>query len=291
MKKLSNDHDLNTSRTERGQSWAPASLDSGQPKQVPAFLFENNGEGRASSPGEIIKNGQQVPDNFQSWTPLDVIEDRGWEQPLPQSIQGGNGGFPNLSEASGTPGRAEAEMEKLLVKAERKAERMVRQEQEQRIQSARSEAKQLLAAAEAVLREMEQTQQQLLERQEESILRLVLEIAQNLFGGGFELDPDALQQVLQDALLEARELGELTLYLNPEDQEKLDPHWPEQFASPENNLRMAANPDIQPGGCLVEGEFGLVDARVSTKLANIKKALLALQTAHQADQNKPTDRP
>jgi len=287
MKKLSNDHDLNTSKADREQSWTPASLDSGQPKQVPAFLFENNGEGKTSSPGEIIKNGQQAPGNFQSWTPLDVIDDRGWDQPFPQS----NGGFPNFSEASGTPGRAEAEMEKLLIKAERKAERMVRQEQEQRIQSARSEAKQLLAAAEAVLREMEQAQQQLLESQEESILRLVLEIAQNLFGGGFNLEPDALQQVLQDALLEARELGELTLYLNPRDQEKLDPHWPEQFASPENKLRIAADPEIQPGGCLVEGDFGLVDARVCTKLTNIQKALLALQTAHQADQNKPTDRP
>jgi flagellar biosynthesis/type III secretory pathway protein FliH len=288
MKKLSNNPNLNTPNAGPGQSWTPASLGSNQPKQVPTFLFDHGGDDRAGSPGEIIKNGQQPSEHLQSWTPVDVIEDRGWDQPLPPSTQGGNGGFQTLTANPDTPGHAEAEMEKLLVKAERKAERILRQEQEQRIQSARSEARQLLAAAEGVLQSMEQAQQQLVEGQEESVLRLVLEIARNLFGGGFNLDRDALQQILQDALLEARELGELTLYLNPGDQEKLDPHWPEQVTSPEHKVRIAADPDIHPGGCLVEGEFGLVDARVSTKLANIKEGLLALQSAHQADQNKPT---
>lgn len=287
MKKLSNDQSVNNQR----KSWLPSPMGAEAPRQVPSFLFEKKTEQSPGSPKQIIKKGRGSRDQFQSWFPVDVIEENGWEQPLPGTTSPGNGSFLNSIEFPETQNRAEAEMEKLVAQAERKAERVLRQDQEQRIQSARTEAKQLLSAAEAVLRKMEQARQDLLDTQEESILRLVLEISRNLFGKGFDLDQKALQNILQDALLEARELGELTLYINPEDQQKLDPHWPENAPGLHRPLRVAVDPEISPGGCLVEGEHGLVDARVSTKLKNIREALLAVQTAHHADQTEPGNQP
>ncbi len=290
MKKLSNNSPQSGPDQASFQPWKPDRMGSQPVHDLPSFLIEKNPEDEAAASYRsetIIKEGQNGKGEFQPWHPLDVINHQGW-QDLPSSnpVQ-----FSQLSpnHPSTNPGsgkaqtKAEAEMQRILAEAEEKAERIAQQKQEQRIHSAREEAQNLLGAAEAVLESLEEHRDEMLSSQEESILELVIKISQTIFGDGFRLDEDVLEGVIRDAMVEARGLGDLVLHLHPDDQQRLDPHWPEKHQGSGAQLQVVADPEIQPGGCLIEGEHGLIDARVSTKLEKIKEALFNTQSAHQAE--------
>jgi flagellar assembly protein FliH len=121
----------------------------------------------------------------------------------------------------------------------------------------------------------------MLTQSEAAVLNLVTDIARTMFGNGLVLEPDVLRDTFTRALSEAKQLGDLLVHLHPADVTILDRAWVEnQTASRAARIELVPDPAIRRGGCLVEGQFGQVDARVETKWGIVEQTLNETLTAN-----------
>jgi flagellar biosynthesis/type III secretory pathway protein FliH len=138
----------------------------------------------------------------------------------------------------------------------------------------------MLRAAGQVVDELVSWRDNLFSQGEMMMLRLVIEIAQSIFGEGLPLDPEVLGQAFSRALSQAKTLGELRVYVHPEDALVLGPQWvKQQTAMSGQQMDLVPSDIIKRGGCFVEGQFGSVDARVETQFNFTKEALLTSYSA------------
>jgi len=271
VKKSSSDA-VNTNLDSKSiQTWTPRHLGAESKPVVPSFVIP---EGDESVPSfrklgvPVLKNTHLEMNQFAAWFPADLMSSAA---PV---------GFPDAVETwlkkSNSPldiDPREEQTQQMIQQAQKQAEIKILLEQEQQIDSAKHEAQKLLSSAEAISKEIHQLRDQIISNNEESILALVMDVSKALFSEGFTLEKDVLEKVILKALRDAKELGNLTLYLHPEDQELLDPYWPEGLLGSTNEIIIRPDQEIQRGGCLIEGELGQVDARVSAKFQAIQTAL------------------
>jgi flagellar assembly protein FliH len=132
---------------------------------------------------------------------------------------------------------------------------------------ARNEHTQALKAAHEMVEEVRHWRDWLMSQGEPILVEMLKEISQAMFGEGVQLDPSALQLNLNRVMEYAQKLGDLNIFLNRRDAELLDPSWGEyQLLITGNRVKIIPSEKIKPGGCIVKGSMGMVDARVETQL-------------------------
>jgi flagellar biosynthesis/type III secretory pathway protein FliH len=184
---------------------------------------------------------------------------------------------------------ARLQAEALLNEARAEAGRIIEQAQGEIEQSkvdgyeaARSELQSALAATHAVIEEVHQWQAELTKNSEQTLIDMLKEIAQTLFGEGVRLDPNALQVNLNRVMDNAQRLGDLKIFLNPEDANALDPSWSGyQLLITGNKVRIVHSEQIKPGGCVIKGGTGMIDARVETQLFAVLNTIDEVSEASQ----------
>ncbi len=169
----------------------------------------------------------------------------------------------------------------ILLKAQDQAAEMVRQAQESAQQvlleaqhtgwkSAEAETRPMIQAVQNIIDEVQNWRDEMYAQSEAAILGLVKEIAHTLFCEGMALDEVALQHTFNKVLTNARSLGDLRIFVNPDDALNLGPYWREyQVSVSGQQIEIIPSDSIQRGGCFVEGEKGTVDGRVETQLKAI----------------------
>jgi flagellar assembly protein FliH len=178
-------------------------------------------------------------------------------------------------EAQSIVAQAQAEAQRLLNEAREQATVIQRQAYADGQASANAEAQGMLQAARAVVAEVQKWKENLFEEGEMMMLRLVIEIAQTIFGDGLPLDPDTLGQAFTRALSQAKSLGDLRIYLHPQDAAVLSAHWDKlQGVAAGQKIELIPSDLIKRGGCYIEGQYGSVDARVETQFQLATDALL-----------------
>ncbi len=292
MKKSLNSSVIKSTAEESLQLWSPAAVREEKQTELPEFLLQNNSGGNNAArvnQASVIKSGEIETTPLNSWIPGDILQMENWMNPVStqQPGQSGNinwitGNQRGESHPRGSLNSDSERMEELIRQAQEQAERQVLKEQEHRLKSVKTEAEHLLNTAETVLEEIQQLRDELISNSEESILNLVLDISRALFADGVSLEKEVLEKVVLDALKEAKDLGNLTLHLHPEDQKILDPHWPETLLGGSTELRILPDPQVERGGCFLDGEYGQVDARLSTKIQEICSALQDVHTNHES---------
>lgn len=177
--------------------------------------------------------------------------------------------------------QARAEAQNILLQAHEEAEQIIlqaRAEIEQAKKDAyvevHNEMKGALSAAHAIVDETHQWQADLLKSSEHTLMDMLKEIAQTIFGEGVRLDSNALQVNLNRIMENAQRLGDLTIFLNPQDANQLDTSWRDyQLLVTGNKVRVIPSEKIKPGGCVIKGSTGMVDARVETQLSAVLTAI------------------
>ncbi len=173
--------------------------------------------------------------------------------------------------------QARAEAEETLQAARREADKIVlhaRDEIEQAkhdaYQAAYQEMQGALAATRTMVDETRKWQLSFMESGEQVLTGMLVEIAETMFGEGVTLDTNALQINLNRIMENAQRLGDLKIFLNPQDANLLDPSWSDyQLLITGNKVRVVPSEKILPGGCFIKGSTGSVDARVETQLAAV----------------------
>lgn len=170
-------------------------------------------------------------------------------------------------EAQQTTLLAVAEGQQILRQAREQAAEITIQARLEGLTAAEAEAGQLLLSTKGVYDEVQTWRESVLAGSEKAALDLVAAVAHIIFGESLVLDAETLKAAFARALAEAKPLGDLRIHVHPDDAALLDPHWPQQqSALIGQHLELVPDPAVRRGGCLVEGQYGMVDARVETQM-------------------------
>lgn len=238
----------------------------------------------------LIKSGQPLA--FDSWKPQEFKE---IPANRPQSWEGVSGpeGANDWSKSFSGIG---AEAQQLVINARNQAEEILSQTQEtsakmiaeaqaqvseienqayqQGWERARQEAVPFFQSLNSIVEQANSWQENLFAQANPFVSNMIIEIAEMMFGEGVVLDDQALQTNLNRILENTRALGDLKIFLNPQDAAILDPSWREnQSVISGNRVQIIPAEGITRGGCFIQGTMGAVDARVETQLESILGSL------------------
>jgi flagellar assembly protein FliH len=117
---------------------------------------------------------------------------------------------------------------------------------------------------------------------EKELVEMVLAVARKVVGQEVAANPDAVAQLLRDALGRIEHAGPLTIRVNPADLERLSelrPQLLEGLADP-GRVRFEPDAGLDAGGCLIESSAGDIDARVEQRFRVVEDALRAEARRH-----------
>jgi flagellar assembly protein FliH len=135
------------------------------------------------------------------------------------------------------------------------------------------------ARAEAMLRRLAQTLDELrslretmIRQTEQQMIELALAIAHRILRRESALDGDLIVAMARVALERLGEAAEATIRLNPEDYAHTVQRHGDHWAGAK--VRVIADPAVGRGGCLVESDFGFIDAGVEAQFDEVMRALI-----------------
>ncbi|HTA29890.1 MAG TPA: FliH/SctL family protein [Candidatus Cybelea sp.] len=127
-----------------------------------------------------------------------------------------------------------------------------------------------------VLDSMRQAVPQIVRDTENAMVALSLSVAQKLVAS-MPISAVLVEAVVRDALAQIEGTARFTVRLHPADLELL-----QKSDSPllgggdgEKEFRFLSSPEVTRGGCLVQTQFGTVDARRETKFDHLQRMLTA----------------
>jgi flagellar assembly protein FliH len=131
--------------------------------------------------------------------------------------------------------------------------------------------------AEAMLRRLAQTLDELrslrgtmIRQTEQQMVQLALAISRRILQRESTVDQDLLVALARVALERLGDSGAATIRLNPEDYSQTVQRHGDHWAG--SRVRVLADPGVSRGGCLVESDFGLVDASVEAQFEQVARA-------------------
>jgi flagellar biosynthesis/type III secretory pathway protein FliH len=142
------------------------------------------------------------------------------------------------------------------------------------MEKAKEDSACILKNVEVVVSETIKWREQILSQSEATIVDMIRMIGKKLFGGGYKLDAHGVEEMVARAIGEASRLGNLRMYLNPQDEDLLVSLWQEtEVMLNGQKIQLVASSNILPGGCFIEGEFGTLDSRVESQVDLIDKEI------------------
>lgn len=139
-------------------------------------------------------------------------------------------------------------------------------------------AKQLSSAFEAAIAQCKSQYNSLAEEFEKSLIELSLKIAEKIVGDAAARSSDAATANVRNCLAMLGGSGEVTIKLSPSDFEIIKTMAPdlEKMRDGRFKIKLVSDENIVPGGCFVELDGSVIDARIDSQLDNIRKHLSIL---------------
>jgi flagellar assembly protein FliH len=124
---------------------------------------------------------------------------------------------------------------------------------------------------------------------EQEIFELTILISKKVISSELQMRPEIVLEVVRNALDRAVGWGKATIQVNPEDYAFLEEHrlLLNEEGEEVSLARFDANPSITRGGCVLESNFGEIDARLEKQIEAVDNALretLADRAVQQSDE-------
>jgi len=169
---------------------------------------------------------------------------------------------------------AQAKAKEMLLEAKKEVDQIRQKAYDEGRSQAVSELKKATDDAQIIIDQMTAWQKETTQSNEPLIIEMVNKIARLVFGEGLTLDREVLQKNLGRVMKMAESLGDVRIYLNQQDTQILDPEWKKfQESLTGKKVLIIPSDTIRPGGCFIQGEMGVVDAKVETQLDAVFEAL------------------
>lgn len=179
---------------------------------------------------------------------------------------------------------AQIEAQEILTGAKMEADRLRAEAFEKGRSQALAELQKATEAAANIVDQLKNWQTETIRENETLLLEMLNKISRILFGNGYPVTGEILTRNLDKVMRMADSLGDVRIYMNPEDSRILDPEWKNfQESLSGKNIQIIPSEEILRGGCYVQGQMGVLDARIDTQLNSI---LTALEKDHESDKEK-----
>ena len=118
---------------------------------------------------------------------------------------------------------------------------------------------------------------QLLERAEEGVIKLVLALARKIILKEPSVSHEIILNITQNALKTVVDPTDLKIKVNPDELNilKENKHSLEMIIGTNTSVKIEPDAAISTGGCIIETDFGDIDARIESQLDTIEKALMS----------------
>ncbi len=111
---------------------------------------------------------------------------------------------------------------------------------------------------------------------EETMLKLSVRVAEKIIGEQLKLHPETIVDIIKEVLQGVRFGKHLIIQVNEEDAPQARSRVDRLKASlgVSNEIEIVASTTVPRGGCLIESELGVVDARLETQLKCLEDVLV-----------------
>ncbi|MBN8217159.1 MAG: flagellar assembly protein FliH [Spirochaetes bacterium] len=194
--------------------------------------------------------------------------------------------------------QAKREAEELVQKAKREAEGVVRAAEERKavldkeaydagfaqgLEKAFDEGKvelgRMLQRLEKILAETINKRNDIIESSEKQLVNIAILIARKVVKAITESDQAVILRNVSEALRKIKGRAQVTIRVNISDMELTTRHKDDFYRMLNNieNVNVLEDPNVEKGGCIIETDFGDVDARISAQLDEIETAIKNIQ--------------
>ncbi|AEE16402.1 flagellar assembly protein FliH [Treponema brennaborense] len=141
-----------------------------------------------------------------------------------------------------------------------------------------AEAERLVDRLHIMLDRILDKRQEILEGTEQQIVELVLLMARKVVKVMSENQRNVVMSNVLQALRKVKGRGDVTVRVNLADLKLTSEHTKEFMQAVENikNLTIVEDSSIDRGGCIVETDFGAIDARISSQLTELEQKILEI---------------
>jgi type III secretion protein L len=169
--------------------------------------------------------------------------------------------------------RAQREAEAILEEATRRGDETVEAARERGY-------RQGLAQWDAALRVAEQASQTLHEKHEAELVRLAVKIAEKIIGEELRTRPETIVSIVRECLRTVRHEQRLVIQVNPSESDLVERMAKRlrEAVGLDRQIQIVADRNVAAGGCIVESEMGVIDARLETQLGRLEEILLRVAT-------------
>ena len=128
-----------------------------------------------------------------------------------------------------------------------------------------------------LLLEFHRKRDRMIEDSRSDLLRLSVRIAEKVLGRELEENEDALADIVIKAIRGIRHEKRIQIRVHPDDLEKIRSKRQKLLdeVGAGKELEFQEDRSVSPGGCIVETDLGIIDARLDTQLRVLERALLA----------------
>ncbi len=175
---------------------------------------------------------------------------------------------------------AVAEAEALVSTARAEAEQLRRSAidrgYEEGLQRAAQEYRQSIDQLQTLMAELREERERFFSGIEPQLVKLSVEIAEKILRHELESKPEAVLEIVRLALLQLPDRDSISLRVSPQDAELIRQHRDAMKVSAGGirEIEIIEDRRVDRGGCIVESKSGSLDARVSSQLSEIERALL-----------------
>jgi type III secretion protein L len=175
---------------------------------------------------------------------------------------------------------ARKDAQRIKEEAEKQASEVLEQANQQREEvftKAREEARAEVAAqAAGELAKAKMQAGQILASAENEIISLACKVAEKIIGRDLERDPEVVVDICATAIENVRQARAMVLRVNPRDGQLRREKRPKlmELVGRTVDIAIKDDADVKPGGCIIQTEFGTVDAELKTQFEMLRNVLL-----------------
>jgi len=193
--------------------------------------------------------------------------------------------------------QAEEEAESVINEAQKKADAMIREAEaktEQIMESARkqgfkegheegfedgkAEVQRLIEQLHSIISRAIEKRNQIIEESESQIINLVLQISKKVIKVISENQKNVVINNVIQSLRKLKSRGDVIIRVNLEDVQLTSDHVKDFMRMVENvkSITVLEDSTVDRGGCIIETDFGQIDARISSQFSEIEEKILEL---------------
>ncbi len=145
-------------------------------------------------------------------------------------------------------------------------------------QTGEAEVKRLVERLHVVLTSAIEKRNQIIEETESQLINLVLQISQKVIKVLSENQKNVVINNVIQSLRKLKSRGDVVIRVNLADLELTTQHTQDFLKSVENvkSITVLEDSTVDKGGCVIETDFGEIDARISSQLQEIEERILEL---------------